>query len=163
DFLASELVRNGWHLKPIHKLIMLSAAYRQSVAAEPEKVKADPDNRLFGRRVRQRLEAEGIRDAMLAAGGGLDEKPFRPRTLDPDLKRRSIYFFAKRSKLVPSMILFDGPDALQGIDRRPSTTVAPQALLVMNGPQVRGCAEGLAKRIDAPGRSFEDAVKAGYA
>jgi cytochrome c553 len=163
DFLASELVRGGWRLKPIHKLIMLSSVYQQSTTADPEKVKADPDNRRFGRRVRQRLEAEVIRDAMLAAGGLLDEKMFGPGTLDPNMKRRSIYFFVKRSKLVPSMVVFDAPDALQSLDRRPTTTVAPQALLVMNAPQVRGCAEGLAKRMDAPGRSFEESVKAGYA
>ena len=79
-----------------------------------------------------------IRDALLAVSGTLDERPFGPGTLDPNHKRRSIYFFVKRSRLVPTLVLFDGPDALQGVEQRGTTTIAPQALLLMNHPVVRG-------------------------
>ncbi len=163
DFLARELIQNGWRLRPIHKLIMTSAVYVQGAERDPAKVKVDSDNRLFWHRPRQRLEAEVLRDAMLAVSGTLDARQFGPGTLDPEHKRRSIYFFVKRSKLVPSMVLFDAPDALQGIDRRPNTTVAPQALMLLNGQAVRGYAEALARRAcpraDTP---LPDAVRAGY-
>jgi hypothetical protein len=163
DWLARELIRGGWKLRPIHKLIMTSAVYRQSADRDPAKVKADSENRLFWHRPRQRLEAELIRDAMLAVSGTLDARPFGPGTLDPNHKRRSIYFFVKRSKLVPQMVLFDAPDALQGMERRPTTTVAPQALLVLNGPAVRGYAEAFARRVSPhEATPLPDAVRSGY-
>jgi mono/diheme cytochrome c family protein len=163
DWLARELINNGWRLRPIHKLIMTSAAYQQSADRDPAKVKADAENRLFWHRPRQRLQAELIRDAMLAVSGTLDPRLFGPGTLDPNHKRRSIYFFVKRSKLVPQMVLFDAPDALQGMDRRPTTTVAPQALLLLNGPAVRGYAEALAKRVGPRETTpLPDAVRSGY-
>jgi mono/diheme cytochrome c family protein len=163
DWLARELIKGGWKLRPIHKLIMTSAVYQQNADRDPAKVKADSENRLFWHRPRQRLQAELIRDAMLAVSGTLDPRMFGPGTLDPNHKRRSIYFFVKRSKLVPQMVLFDAPDALQGMDRRPTTTVAPQALLVLNGPAVRGYAEALARRVSPQETTpLPDAVRSGY-
>jgi hypothetical protein len=163
DYLANELIKNGWRLKPIHKLIMTSAAYRQSSANHAENVKIDPDNRYCWRRPRLRLEAEVLRDAMLAVSGRLDEKMYGPGTLDQGHTRRSIYFFVKRSKLIPTMVLFDAPDALGGMDRRPQTTVAPQALWVLNNEQVRKCADDLAKRVrPGNGVSAADVARAAY-
>jgi hypothetical protein len=163
DFLARQLIANGWRLKPIHKLILTSAAYRQGTAFDANKSHVDPDNRLLWRRTPRRLEAEVIRDALLAVSGTLDARPFGPGTLDPNQKRRSIYFFVKRSQLVPTMVLFDGPDALQGIEQRTTTTIAPQALLLMNSTMVRGCAEGLARRIALAGeKGLPAAVREGY-
>ncbi len=163
DWLARELIRHGWRLRPIHKLIMTSSVYRQSADRPADKVKADSENHLLWHRPRQRLQAELIRDAMLAVSGTLDPRPFGPGTLDPNHKRRSIYFFVKRSRLVPQMVLFDAPDALQGMDRRPTTTVAPQALLVLNGPQVRSFAEAFARRISPrEATPLPDAVRSGY-
>jgi hypothetical protein len=162
DYLATELIKNGWRLKSIHKLIMTSAVYLQTSDSSGTNAKLDPDNQYFWHRPRQRLQAELIRDAMLAVSGQLDERPFGPGTLDPNQKRRSIYFFVKRSKLVPSMILFDAPDALGGMDRRPTTTVAPQALLMMNSDTVRGYAEALARRLGPADVPFADAVRTAY-
>jgi mono/diheme cytochrome c family protein len=163
DWLATELIKNGWRLRPIHKLIMESAVYRQSAVHDKHRAAVDPDNRLLWRYPTRRFEAEVIRDAMLAVSGMLDARMFGPGTLDPDHKRRSIYFFVKRSKLVPMMTLFDAPDGLQGIDRRPTTTVAPQALLVLNNAAVRCYAENLARRISPTGDVvLPDAVRAGY-
>ena len=163
DYLASELIRNGWHLKPIHKLIMTSAVYRQSSAIDEAKVKADRDNVLFWRRPVQRLEAEVIRDSLLSIGGALDPKMFGPGTLDESSKQRSIYFTMKRSKLIPMLVIFDAPDGTVGVGDRPSTTIAPQALLLMNNKFVRDYAHGLAKRIGSNEKeSFELAIERGY-
>ncbi len=164
DYLASELIEHGWSLKHIHKLIMTSAVYTQSTHFDKEKAKLDEHDRLYWRRVPHRLEAEAIRDSLLAVSGTLDPKPFGPGTLDANMKRRSIYFFVKRSQMMPTMVLFDGPDTLQGLEQRGTTTIAPQSLLLMNNGQVRSCAESFAKRINPKeGLPPADVVRAAYA
>ena len=139
EYLAGQLIDDGWHLKALHKQIMTSAVYMQTTDADAGRAAVDPENRLLWHRPRQRLEAEVIRDCMLAATGQLDERMFGPGELDPGHRRRSIYFTIKRSQLVPSMILFDAPDSLQGLGQRGSTIVAPQALAMLNGPQSQAC------------------------
>ena len=153
DWLAGELIRNGWRLKPIHELIMTSAAYQQSSAAPAAKIAADPDNLLFLRRVPQRLEAEIVRDSALAVSGLLDTKLFGPGALDENSRRRSLYFTVKRSRLMNSMVVFDEPEPLVSQGTRPTTTVAPQALLLLNSPQARGWARALAKRAESEAKS----------
>lgn len=163
DWLAAELIRNGWKLKPMHKLIMSSATYMQSTAHDPAKAAKDPDNRLLWRRPMRRLEGEIIRDAMLALSGQMDTRMFGPGTLDPNSRRRSIYFTVKRSQLMPMMVVFDAPEALVSIGERPTTTIAPQALLLMNNPQVRNYAHGFAKRLLATEQaSWDELVRQGY-
>ncbi|WP_435008438.1 PSD1 and planctomycete cytochrome C domain-containing protein [Tundrisphaera lichenicola] len=163
DYLAGELIRNGWHLKPIHRLMMTSDAYRMSAAFDEAKAAIDPDNLLRWRNTPRRLEAEAIRDAMLAVSGTLDPTPFGPGTLDEAMRRRSLYFTVKRSHLVPILALFDAPDALQGQGQRGSTTVAPQALALLNNPQVRAYARAFADRVrpDA-GTTLESAIDRAY-
>src|SRR5262245_13020104 len=163
DWLASELIRNGWKLKPIHKLIVLSATYAQDSGNDKAKEAKDRDNHLFWRRPSLRLEAEAIRDSLLAVGGMLDTTMYGPGTLDEASRRRSIYFTVKRSKLIPMLQVFDAPEALVSLGERPATTIAPQALLLMNNAHVRSWAQGFARRI-APVEStpIEDAVAAGY-
>jgi hypothetical protein len=163
DHLAGELIKNGWKLKAIHKLIMTSAVYQESTQVDDAKVKLDRDNNLYWRQPSRRLEAEIIRDAILAVSGELDAKQFGPGTLDEKSKRRSIYFTVKRSKLVPMMVIFDAPEALSGSAERPTTTIAPQALHMLNNPQVRQSAKSFARRI-APDSTtpLEDAVRNGY-
>ncbi|MEQ1748929.1 MAG: PSD1 and planctomycete cytochrome C domain-containing protein [Prosthecobacter sp.] len=151
DWLAGQLIANGWQLKPLHRMIMLSHAYQQSTQREPAKEAADPANALFMRRVPQRLEGEAIRDSMLAVSGSLDETMYGPGTRDENSKRRSIYFNIKRSLLIGSMVAFDLPEPLVSQGSRPTTTVAPQALILMNSPQARTWAAGLAKRIASAG------------
>lgn len=153
DFLASELLRNEWRLKPIHKLIMMSATYMQSTAPDAKKEAADPENKYFCRRLPKRLEGEAIRDCMLAVSGELDATMFGPGTKDEHSKRRSIYFTIKRSQLMGSMVAFDCPEPLVSQGFRPTTTVAPQALLILNGPQVRDWAEALARRAGSESES----------
>jgi hypothetical protein len=163
DWLATELIRQGWRLKPIHKLIMTSSVYQQSAAFDPERARVDPNNTLYGQWSRRRLEGEAIRDTMLAVSGGLDQTMFGPGSLKEDHRRRSIYFTIKRSQLIPLMILFDGPDTLQSMPNRPSTTTAPQAMALMNHPQVRAYSRAFGQRLLPRGNgSLADAVRTGY-
>jgi mono/diheme cytochrome c family protein len=163
DWLASELVRNGWHLKPLHRLILTSAAYLQSPADNAAQSKADPQDRLCWRFSRHRLEAEAVRDALLAVSGELDPTLFGPGTLDESMKRRSIYFTVKRSHLIPTLMIFDAPDALLSLPVRSSTTIAPQALLLMNNDHVREYARSLAHRIaPRPEWPLAESVRIGY-
>jgi cytochrome c553 len=163
DWLAADLVKNGWRLKRLHKLMMTSAAYMQSGEFRAEMAKLDPENVYLWRRSPARLEAEIIRDAMLAASGSVDPAMFGPGTLDEGHKRRSIYFMVKRSKLIPMMTLFDAPEPLVSVGGRPSTTIAPQALLFMNNPHVRGYAHNFAKKLAVPPDApLADVVRRGY-
>jgi hypothetical protein len=163
DYLASELIRNGWRLKPIHKLIMTSSVYATSGDFDAAKAQADPDNGLLWRRPLRRLESEAIRDAMLSISGMLDGTMYGPGTLDSASRRRSVYFTVKRSQLIPMMLVFDAPEPLSPMADRPTTTIAPQALLLMNNPQVRRCAEALAKRCAPDGATpAESAVRSAY-
>jgi mono/diheme cytochrome c family protein len=163
DWLATELIQHHWRLKPIHKLIMSSSVYLQSSAIDEGKARVDRDNRLLWRRPRIRLEAEVIRDAILAVSGEVDTRMFGPGSLDESSKRRSIYFTVKRSKLLPMMQVFDAPDALGSIGERSATTIAPQALLLMNNPNVREYARSFAGRMAANAQiGVADSVKSGY-
>ena len=163
DWLAIELVHGGWRLKPIHKLILTSSVYLESDETDSARVAVDHDNLLCWHKSGKRLEAETIRDSMLAVSGLLEDKMYGPGTLDEKMQRRSIYFFVKRSQLVPMMTLFDSPDSLQDIALRSTTTVAPQALLMMNSPIVRAYAEGFARRVVATsGDAAADNVRRAY-
>jgi Protein of unknown function (DUF1549)/Protein of unknown function (DUF1553)/Planctomycete cytochrome C len=163
DWLACEMIENGWSQKAIHREILLSATYQESTAHNSQAEKIDPDNHLYWRRPLARLEAEAIRDAMLAVSGRLDRHQFGPGSLDESMTRRSIYFTVKRSALIPSMVQLDWPEALQGVGQRVTTTVAPQALLMLNSPQVRANATAFAALLKPTAeRSLADAVEAGY-
>jgi hypothetical protein len=164
DFLAAQLIRGGWKLKPIHQLILNSAVYRQSGASNSVAMKIDPENKLWWRRGGTRLEAEVIRDTLLSVSGSLDKKMFGSGSLDQTNPRRSIYLTVKRSNLIPMLQLFDAPDAIQSIGNRDVTTVPPQALSMMNSPLIRQLAEKFSKRIRAvPSTSPEQLVAAAYA
>jgi Protein of unknown function (DUF1553) len=160
DWLATELIQGGWKLKRLHRLIMTSSTYMQSsdptaiwdpgAASIENRMKIDPENRTLWRRTPQRLEGEAIRDSMLAAAGQLDDRLYGPGTLDDFARRRSIYFFIKRSQLIPTMMLFDWPEHLVSIGQRTSTTTAPQALMFLNNPLSRQAAEQIAANIQTP-------------
>ncbi len=164
DFLAAELIRGGWKLKPIHQLIMMSAVYRQSGETNALAAKTDPDNELWWRRAATRLEAEVIRDTLLTVSGSLDKTMFGKGSLDQASPRRSVYLTVKRGNLIPMLQLFDAPDSIQSIGHRDVTTVPPQALAMMNSPLVRQLAEKFAQRIHAaPDVPLETAVGDAYA
>ena len=162
DFLARELIRNGWKLKPIHKVIMTSAVYMQAGDINETCAQADPLNRLWWRRPAQRLEAEAVRDAILSVSGTLDTTMYGPGTLDPNSARRSVYLTVKRSQMIPLLSIFDTPEAIQSIGERSTTTVATQSLVLMNSPFVRQRAEKLAARVkpkmtESPIKAIEEA------
>ena len=160
DWLARDLIDHGWRLKRLHKLIMTSAVYRQSAAYDEEKAAADVNNVYRWRWTPRRLEAEAMRDSLLTVSGLLDRSMYGPGAMRSDMLRRSVYFFIKRANLIPVMMLFDWPEQLVGIGRRPSTTIAPQALMFLNSPQARSYAEGLARRLD--GLQGRSAVQQAY-
>ncbi|MFV0446314.1 MAG: PSD1 and planctomycete cytochrome C domain-containing protein [Planctomycetaceae bacterium] len=160
DWLARDLVSHGWQLKRLHKLIMTSAVYLQNGDFDEARAVLDRENRFLWRRAPQRLEAESIRDAMLATSGLLDPTMFGPGTLDQYMVRRSVYFFIKRSQLIPTMMLFDWPEHLVSIGQRATTTVAPQALMFLNSPQGRNYAAAFATRLKS--RDDRAAIQQAY-
>lgn len=153
DWLAGELIQNGWRLKPIHRLILTSATYRQGFqsAATNGRVagyeELDPDNLLLWRRNPKRLDASAIRDNLLAVSGWLDSTPYGPGSLDQNHPRRSVYLTVKRSRLIPFLQSFDAPNALQGIGQRQDTITSLQGLTMLNSPFVDRAVQRLAKRL----------------
>ena len=169
DWLAVEFVEKGWSIKAMHRLMMTSAAYRMASRDIAENQKLDPENRLVWRMPRQRLEAEALRDSILAVAGTLDRSrggpsvfpyinpdlfqsstsrtwPGRPDR-DPSTWRRSIYVFLKRSIRYPMFEAFDQPDMISSCERRNRSTVAPQALLLMNNAFINMQARFFAQRL----------------
>ena len=134
--LAAEFKQDGWSVKRLIRRLVSTQTYQQTSQVDTKKQKLDPDNRLLSRFAARPIEAENLRDQILAVSGELDPKMFGAGTLDVSMKRRSIYFFIKRSRLIPFLLAFDGTNALQSIGARQTTTVAPQALVLMNNPQV---------------------------
>jgi hypothetical protein len=146
EWLANRLVESRWSLKSIHRLIVTSAAYRQSGVVNEAARAKDPDNKLLWHRRPTRLEGESIRDALLAAAGTLDTKMYGRTGLDVKVPRRSIYLTVKRSEPIGFLQVFDQPEPVQPVGARGVATVPTQALAMMNSPLVRSAAEGLAKR-----------------
>jgi hypothetical protein len=160
DWLADELVRQGWSLKKLHRLIMISTVYRQSSRREPSKDTVDPDNSLYGRYPVRRLDAESLRDRILSVSGRLDRKPFGPPVpvgedtvgqVQPkdDSPRRSLYLQVLRTKPVSLLAAFDAPVMTVNCDRRVPSTTAPQALLLMNSEVVLKEAAAVVRRVRA--------------
>jgi hypothetical protein len=147
DYLAHRFIDSGWSVKAMHKMIMLSAAYQQSSTADEQTYKADPGNLLFGRMNRQRLEAEPFRDALLAVTGSLDESMGGLAFRNPMTPRRTIYLMTIRSDRSNYRTLFDAADPTSIVDKRIDSTVAPQALFLMNDPFVLDRAQALATRL----------------
>jgi hypothetical protein len=172
DWLANEFVRGGWRLKPMHRLIVLSSAYRQA-SRSPEAGEGrakDPDDRLLWQFPRRRLSAEEVRDAMLSASGRLNLKAggegvivpverdlvdllYNPSqwTVTADERehdRRSVYLLAKRNLRLPFGQAFDQPDLQTSCPRRQSSTHALQALELLNGRTSNRLAEAFARRLE---------------
>ena len=147
EWLASDLIRNDWSLKHIHRFILTSDTFQQESAFSENVAKVDPENKLLWGYAPRRLEAEAIRDSILAVSGQLDRTMFGSGTLDPRQKRRSIYFTVKRSQLNPMLNLYDAPETLTSSGHRNSTTTAPQALLLINSPYIRDLAQAFVARI----------------
>jgi hypothetical protein len=175
DWLADELVQSGWQLKHLHRLIALSAAYQQSSQRSEAQDKMDPDNRLLGRMPVRRLEAEAIRDAILEISGSRSQAMSGPAaTVNPDEVgqviigkatrdgngilvakpdtgedqfRRSIYIQVRRSMPLGMLEPFDVASTAPNCERRTSSTVPPQSLLMMNHEIVLQQSQRFAQRV----------------
>jgi hypothetical protein len=188
DYLAGELVRHGWRLKPLHRRILLSAAYRQSSGPNSLAQTVDPENRLLWRMRRQRLEGEAIRDSILWVSGRLslsaggpgvyakiskevlidipnnDKIPSWGASTEEEGHRRTIYITQRRALMLPLVEAFDGADMNHTCPRRSVTTVAPQALALFNGEFTREEARHFADRVireagEDPERQVEGAFR----
>jgi hypothetical protein len=169
DWLATELVRNGWRFKPLHREILTSNVYRMSSKANPQALAADPQNDLFWRFDMRRLTAEEIRDSILAVSGNLSFKMFGPgvypeiprevlagqsvpgrgwsKSPPEEANRRSIYIHVKRSLLVPILESFDLAETDRTTPVRFATTQPTQALGMLNGDFLNHQAAIFAERL----------------
>ena len=147
DWLTARFVADGWSLRKLHRRIVLSATYQQSGAAPPEQRIKDPDNRWLGRFAPRRLEAEAIRDAMLLVAGRLDLSPDGPATDDLAVPRRSLYVQTARWDRSSFATLFDAANPDASGEGRGVSTVAPQALFLLNHGFVLAQAGHLAERL----------------
>jgi len=181
DWLAAELIRQRWSLKAIDRQIILSSAYRMSEDAAPEALAADPENLLWSHRPRRRLDAESIRDAVLAVSGRLDRAMYgpgvaphltafmmgrgRPGASGPldGAGRRSVYINVRRNFITPMLLAFDYPTPFTTIGRRGVSNVPAQALTMMNNPFVAEQAEIWARRVLSQASSTEGRVEQMYA
>ncbi len=165
DWLAYTYIQNGWHLKPLQRMIVLSSTYRQSGRLDAKGEAVDREDRLLWRVSPRRLEAESIRDAILATSGRLDPRMggpgyniweknsnyvavYKPRDeLGPDAFRRMVYQFKPRSQQDPTFGAFDCPDAALVAPRRNVSTTALQALNLLNSGFVIRQSESFADRL----------------
>jgi hypothetical protein len=173
DYLAARFMAEGWSVKALHRLLLRSRVYQLADDDEPRNLQADPANRWLWRHSRQRLDAEAIRDALLALGGGLDRSPGGPHPFPPvekwaftihypfhavyESNRRSVYLMVQRARRHPYLSLFDGADPNLSAAERGQTTTPLQALYLMNSPFVHAQSAGQARRLlggasDGPGR-----------
>jgi hypothetical protein len=181
DFLATELVAGGWRLKHIHRLILLSETYQQSTIASAEAREKDPDNRLFSRMNRQRLEGEAVRDTLLAVSGQLNSTACGPGvvlteltaasggarpvavTADPrEHQRRSVYLFNRRNLRHPFLEAFDLPDSNLSCPKRERSTTAPQALALLNASDATKAAKALAERLMSEAKTDDERIDRAY-
>jgi hypothetical protein len=146
DWLARRFVESGWSIKAMHRRILLSAGYQRSSRAPAALRAVDPENRLWGRAIRRRLEAEELHDSLLALAGRLEDHPGGPADSDPARPRRLIYQGTKRTGRSDFGSVFDRADSALHVELRTISTVAPQALYLMNHPWVLEQARGLAHR-----------------
>lgn len=170
EWLTDEFIAHDWSIKHLHRLMLNSATFQQDAGFDSRKHTIDPENRLLWRSAPRRLESEVLRDAMLAVAGTLNLEMYGPsvrppiageamqarnvkdpypRDLQetPSARRRSVYLFHKRVVQYPLMLAFDAPDAQVSCGRRMNTTVAPQALALLNDPFVRLRSQELAERL----------------
>jgi hypothetical protein len=169
DWLAVELVKQGWSMKTMHKLIVMSAAYQQASRVTPQLLARDPDNVLLARGPRVRLEAEQVRDAVLRAGGLLAEKVGGPSVFPPqppgvttegaygklqwnvstgpDRYRRGLYTFSKRTAPYAMYTTFDAPSGEVCVARREVSNTPLQALTLLNDPAFTEAAQALGRMI----------------
>ncbi len=178
DWLAMAFVESGWSIKDMHRLIVHSKTYRMSSEFHSENTEIDPNNSFYWRYPSRRLDAESIRDSMLAASGLLDRgrgknHPFPPmnkwrytqhapfQDIYPSVQR-SVYLMVPRFQRHPYLGLFDGPDPNRTTGSRPESTVPLQALFFMNNDFVHELCAGFGKRLVESGEGTEGRIDFAY-
>ena len=180
DWLACELVGDGWRLKRMHRLMLLSETYQQSTQVSKEAAVKDPDNHLFSRMNRRRLEGEAVRDALLTISGRLNPrmggpgvvlpesaKPTggaRPAVASPESEhtRRSVYLFTRRSVRDPFLEAFDLPDSNLSCPKRERSTTATQSLALLNASDMTEASKVLAGRLTREASTNEERIERVY-
>jgi hypothetical protein len=180
DWLAGEFVARGWSVKKMHKLILLSSAYQQTSEASLQALQRDPDNKLFSRQNRVRLEGEALRDSLLAISGRLNRTLGGPSVFPPipaDIKtsknwtasadpadhhRRSLYIFARRNLRFPFLEAFDAPDSNLTCPERGRSTTAPQSLTLLNSEAVMNAASATAARLLNEVKTDNDRIRLAF-
>ena len=179
DWLTAELIAQGWSIKKMHKLMLLSAAYQQATTATAAAKEKDPDNLLLSHMNRLRIEGEIVRDSLLAVSGRLNLKMGGPGVFPPvpaeanvkgwtpspdprDHVRRSVYIFSRRNLKFPFLEPFDPPDTNLSCPRRELSTTAPQALALLNAPDVQAAAKALADRVGKQATMDEERIVCAY-
>lgn len=181
DWLACELIACDWKLKPIHRLMMLSETYQQTTQVSKDAATRDPDNRLFSRMNRQRIQGEAVRDSLLAISGRLNPKAggpgvvlpetakaaggSRPVSVTADTKeydRRSVYLFSRRNLRYPFLEAFDLPDSNLSCPKRERSTTAPQSLALLNSEEAVAAAKSLAARLTAEATTEDARIELAY-
>jgi hypothetical protein len=171
DYLATAFVRSGWSIKAMHRLILQSAVYRQASTSREDGFQVDPDNRLLWRFPLRRLDAESVRDAMLAVAGELDQReggPYvashpTPNGVEVDEKRdgarrRSVYLQQRRTQVVTLLELFDAPSIVGTCGERTTSTVPLQSLALLNSDFARARARAFAQRLEEEGADDDKRV-----
>jgi len=178
DYLAAEFVQRGWSVKAMHRLIMLSRTYRLSAGSDPRNQESDPMNEYLWRLPPRRLDAESIRDAMLAVSGGLDrtmggEHPFpppekwdftqhKPFRASYETARRSVYLMTQRTTRDAFMATFDGADPNASTPVRITSTTPLQALYFMNSAFVHQQAARFAARLSREAPTDRERVRRAF-
>jgi len=178
DYLARQFVKQGWSMKAMHRLIMLSSTYQMGSEISSKAAEMDPDNRLLSHMNRRRLDAEEIRDGMLALTGQLDltvggtlqagfgtdgENSSGRLSVNPDTSvRRTVYLPIRRSNLPSLFNLFDFGDATTPGEGRARTNVSPQALYMMNGEAVGKRSQELARALLEGNRTDDQRIALAY-
>ena len=189
DFLAQQLVRLDWHLKPLHRMMLLSSTYRLDSSGDAESIKRDPSNDSFSRFNVRRLSAEEIRDAVLTVNGRINWEQHGPSiypNVSDDVKagqsqpgkgwgksslseqsRRSVYIYIKRSLVPPELSVFDFPETDTSCEARFLTTQAAQAMNMLNGAFMQEQASHFAENATKRGQSsladkLRAAIEAAY-
>jgi hypothetical protein len=178
DWLASNFVSNSWSMKDLHRLMVTSSTYQQSSTPSNQASQDDPDNMLFSHQMRRRLDAEMVRDSVLAVSGRLNPATGGPSVMSPlpagiDVKdwvvdkdasnhrRRSVYMFVKRNIKHPFLEAFDYPDSNLTCPERLVSINAPQALMLLNSDFALDESKALAERLlrDKPNSSDAERFK----
>jgi hypothetical protein len=175
DYLAHEFVTSGWSIKALHRLMLSSRVWQLASGEHSQNDSVDPGNQYYWRHDRRRLDAEAIRDAWLAVSGRIhlgrppphpfpppekwkwtQHDPFRDRY---DTPHRSVYLMTQRIQRQPFLGLFDGPDTNTTTDVRTSATVTPQALYLMNSPEMAAIAASFAERLLSAGSEVRGRIE----